>query len=277
MKVEEAIKSGKFYTYVHIRNDNNKVFYVGKGKGRRVLGKTSRNRWWKNIADKHGFHAEILFIHYDETSSFKAEEFFIKSFREQGYDLVNQTDGGEGASGYKHTDEVKLKMRANNLGKTLTEEHKLKISNSLSGENNHNFGKKFSIEHLLNMRNARLGKKHSDKAKEKMSAGRTGDKNHMYGKTHSVEAKEKISRIHKGKNISDEHKKIISSSVSGDKHPNFKGVIIATNLITGVEVEIIGLSQMREMGFSHQCVYRVMNNPNKSHRGYTFKRNDDQQ
>ena len=42
-----------------------------------------------------------------------------------GIDLVNKTDGGDGCCGYKHTEETLDKMR---------------------GINNHNFGKKHTIE-----------------------------------------------------------------------------------------------------------------------------------
>ena len=101
MKVEEAIKSGKFYTYVHIRNDNNKVFYVGKGRGWRVKESNNhRSLWWNRIAKKHGYRSEILFLHADEQSALEAEKFFIKRFKEQGHELVNHTDGGMVALGW---------------------------------------------------------------------------------------------------------------------------------------------------------------------------------
>lgn len=118
MKVEDAIKSGKFYTYVHIRNDNNKVFYVGKGKGRRVLEKgRHRNQWWNRIAEKHGYRIEIMFIHFDEQSALDAEMFFIKSFKLQGHNLVNMTDGGDGCMGLIMSDEAKEKCRIKKTGK----------------------------------------------------------------------------------------------------------------------------------------------------------------
>jgi group I intron endonuclease len=70
-------------------------------------------------------------------------------------------------------------------------ESKEKIKQSLSGENNPNFGRKFSVEHKEKIRAAMKGKKNakgikwSDESRIKMSKiakERSGDKNPMYGK-----------------------------------------------------------------------------------------------
>ena len=44
--------------YRHLRN-NGKVFYVGKGKGKRPYVKSNRNPYWKNIAE-NGYTVEIV-------------------------------------------------------------------------------------------------------------------------------------------------------------------------------------------------------------------------
>ena len=48
----------EFYTYFHTRNDTGKVFYVGKGKGRRAH-EPGRNPHWKNIVAKHGCEIKL--------------------------------------------------------------------------------------------------------------------------------------------------------------------------------------------------------------------------
>lgn len=76
--------------------------------------------------------------------------------------------------------ETREKMRQNNLGKKLTEEHKAKIRKSCQGINK--------------------GIPKSDECKLKLSKiakARTGDKNPFFGKKHSQETKDKISKANK--------------------------------------------------------------------------------
>ena len=47
-----------FYVYVHKRNDNGSIFYVGKGKGYRSKSKSGRSKHWFNIVNKHGYTIE---------------------------------------------------------------------------------------------------------------------------------------------------------------------------------------------------------------------------
>jgi hypothetical protein len=59
-----------------------------------------------------------------------------------GYVLTNMTSGGEGAAGIKRPDAVREKIsksmrgKRNSLGRTLTEEHKLKIAKAGFGRKN---------------------------------------------------------------------------------------------------------------------------------------------
>lgn len=59
------------------------------------------------------------------------EKYWIEQFKQWGFNLTNQTEGGDGGQGYKHTDLAKNKMRKSKLGKPLSEEHKIKISKSV--------------------------------------------------------------------------------------------------------------------------------------------------
>lgn len=54
-----------------------------------------------------------------DTELADAERFWIASMKASGAVLVNHTDGGEGAVGYKHTDEARKKMSENGKGKRL--------------------------------------------------------------------------------------------------------------------------------------------------------------
>jgi len=122
-----------FYTYAHYR-PNGLIFYIGKGSGDRHLS-LSRSAHWKNIVSKNGgFTSEIIARWPTEAEAFEHEKFLIQCFRDLGFDLCNKTSGGEGTSGLPRSAET-LK----------------KLSRSLSGERNPNFGKVFSEETRLKM------------------------------------------------------------------------------------------------------------------------------
>jgi hypothetical protein len=105
-----------FYVYEHIRLDTNAVFYVGKGKGRRCFEARRRNQHWKRVVSKAGgFDVRIVVDKIDEELAFLAEQELIAKLKLQGASLTNITDGGEGTSGYRHTDEARIKF-----SKTMT-------------------------------------------------------------------------------------------------------------------------------------------------------------
>jgi len=123
-----------FYVYVHKRKTDGVVFYVGKGRAGRAYSGASRNRFWHNVVNKHGVDVEIIEDCLLEVEAFSIEMDLIAKYRADGIVLVNQTDGGEGVSGFQHSSEFKAaasernKGNKYNLGRKLTEEHKLKIS-----------------------------------------------------------------------------------------------------------------------------------------------------
>lgn len=93
----------RYYVYIHTRNDTGAVFYVGKGKEYRCSDHGNRNAWWTRIANKHGFTPKVL-EHFElESDAFSMERYLIASYKSCGVSLTNQTDGGEGMSGYVHT------------------------------------------------------------------------------------------------------------------------------------------------------------------------------
>lgn len=95
-----------FYVYAHIRLDNYKIFYVGKGRQTRAY-RTERNAHWKHIANKYGYSVIFLENNLTETQAFKREIFYINRLRKIGQCMANYTNGGEGCSGYKWTKEQK--------------------------------------------------------------------------------------------------------------------------------------------------------------------------
>jgi hypothetical protein len=83
-------------------------------------------------------------------------------------------------------------LRTLRVGKTISEEHKQKISQC-------GLGRKNSPETIEKMRNAKLGKKHTEEAKMKMSEAKKGKSNNLKGRKHSEETKMKMSESRRGK------------------------------------------------------------------------------
>lgn len=90
------------YVYLHIRKSDGLVFYVGNGSGGRAWLKSGNQRslHWKRVAKKHGVTVELYSIGMSEQCALTLEKIIIAKYRHLGHPLVNQTDGGEGISGF---------------------------------------------------------------------------------------------------------------------------------------------------------------------------------
>ena len=102
-----------YYVYLHRKKVTGEVFYVGKGKGRRSKVSKNRSKFWKAIVNKHGYTIEIVCDGVQEWYAIELEKELITFYgrRDLGNgSLVNMTDGGEGTSGHKMTEEQKLKF-----------------------------------------------------------------------------------------------------------------------------------------------------------------------
>ena len=176
-----------FYIYQHRKADTNAVFYIGKGKGQRYTQKKGRNEYWHRVVAKHGFVAEIIVGDLDEELAFLAEMEAIDQARKLGISLVNYTDGGEGSTGYKHTEEHKRKMLNNTYWQLVKT-------------------------------NGFKGKTHSDKQKQKWTESRKGTPSPRRGVKLSDETKDKIRQARVNKPLTEEHRKNISSGLLGNKN-----------------------------------------------------------
>lgn len=138
-----------FYVYEHRRGDTGQVFYVGKGTAkvrgeyRRAFDFCRRKRSWKALVAKHGVLAEVVaeFFLEDDALAYESARIKLHGRRDMGTGpLVNHTDGGKGASGYRMSQESKAKIAAHNTGRRLPAESRARISAALSGERHWKFG-----------------------------------------------------------------------------------------------------------------------------------------
>jgi len=143
------VNPNRFYTYAYLRKDRT-PYYIGKGTRYRLFEGNG-----KPCPVPSKDRVLILKNNLTEDEAFKHETYMINVFGRKidGGILLNKTFGGEGASGRNVSEEVKEKIRSSLLGRKqsldtkkkksisllgksrnpLTEEQKLKISNTLKG------------------------------------------------------------------------------------------------------------------------------------------------
>jgi hypothetical protein len=170
-----------YYIYQHLRNDNNSIFYVGKGKGYRCNQKNGRNIYWRRVVEKcNGFTVQKVATNLDEELAFLAEIELIDKYKRLGLRLANLSDGGEGSSGYVFTDEQREKTRLANIGRKLSPETIAKMSAAKKGKPPNNMGKVYKVkkpfteEHRAKMSMAHQGKKQSEETRLKRSLATKG-------------------------------------------------------------------------------------------------------
>ena len=120
----------KYYTYAYLREDGT-PYYIGKGKGNKAFQSSRHN---VKVPPRN----RILFLktNITEMNAFKHEIYMIAVLGRVDLGtgiLRNKTDGGEGASGYKHSDEAKQKISQANTGRVWDDLSKKKFSNKCKG------------------------------------------------------------------------------------------------------------------------------------------------
>ena len=204
----------KFFIYTIHNIINNKI-YIGKSIN-------PYKRWIKHIATSNGKKSKKFYIHkaifkyginsfvfsiLQELSNEKdldiAEMYWIKYFKSNdnkfGYNLTN---GGEGCSGRKLSDETKNKIRLKAIGRKHSKEtkEKLRLINlnkipvnieQIREIAKSKKGTKLSKEHCLKISKSKLGVKFTDEHKLNISLSQIGlhcgNKNNFYGKKHTQE------------------------------------------------------------------------------------------
>ncbi|MFZ2541848.1 MAG: NUMOD3 domain-containing DNA-binding protein [Gallionella sp.] len=177
--------STQFYTYLHCRPDG-MPFYVGKGHGKRAYRlHREENTHHQRIVAKHNAHNIQVFIFpCDTEQQALADEIQqIAQLRREGYTLCNQTNGGDGSSGYTHTPGARAKMSVAKKGR------------------------KHSAENIAKRVAALIGRKRPPEVGRKVSASKKGKpRPDMIGNKFNV-----------GRKLSSEHRAKVSTSLIGNK------------------------------------------------------------
>lgn len=126
-----------FYVYIHRKQSNGEVFYVGKGKNKRAWSKDGRTDYWHRVVKKHGLVVEIVLSGLQEWYAFELETDLIALYGRKDLNegcLINMADGGEGASGVIATDDARAKISASRMGMVFSEEHRQNLSKAHAGK-----------------------------------------------------------------------------------------------------------------------------------------------
>ncbi|TET11561.1 MAG: hypothetical protein E3J82_05530 [Candidatus Thorarchaeota archaeon] len=239
-----------FYVYHYCDPESRTPFYIGKGKGRRAFCHLNNcNRpcdsnystlFYRKLRKMLSAGAKpIIKIVKDrlgEKEAFDLEASDIKRIGRRNLGegpLTNLTDGGEGASGHRHSEESKLKMREAILGTVRSKKTRQR------------------------MREANLGRKHTEEAKLRMS-------NSHLGTTLSKAHRRKIGEAHRGKITNQETRQKMSASQT--RKP-IEGFDVLNNLVCQFE----GVRKVTEGGFSLSSVSNCLAGRQKTHRGLSWR------
>jgi hypothetical protein len=154
----------EFYVYIHTKTTDNKIFYVGRGKGNRKTVCQNRNDKWKKVVEEFGFFSEIIENNLSLQESIDLEKYWICKFKSDGIELCNLNNGGGGIGGRKRTEQEKQRIRAALIGIPKSEATKAKMIGNTNGKGLR------SDEFRAKMSLVMKGKPKSEEHKKKLSA-----------------------------------------------------------------------------------------------------------
>jgi hypothetical protein len=218
-----------YYVYEYFIIDTGEVFYVGKGKNDRAF-KYKRNKFCEDMKNTHEWNIRIVNENLMEEDAFNKERDLIKYYRDNtNYRLTNQTDGGDGVSGWKPPQTFRIKQ--SNISKERW--------------NSDGFREK-----MIEIRRDEDGIFHSKKFKQKMSSITKGSLNGNYNNRWDDEQKLHLSIIRKELSLA-----------KGTKNPKSKKIMCVEN---GKIFDYIRLAQKEYKVKSEASFSVALDNPRRT-------------
>lgn len=168
-----------YYLYIKTHNRTG-LKYLGQTSSSDPYSYRGSGTRWKNHIKKHGYDVstEIL-LETDDKNLIK--EMGIEYSKR--FNIVESTEYAnlkieEGDGGWSHWDSLETRSKGGKIGGASlpSDETKIKISASVTGEKNARFGKSISEEHRKNLSKSKTGKKLSNEHKISISESMVGHK-----------------------------------------------------------------------------------------------------
>ena len=213
-----------YYVYQHINTDPSRgptgCRYIGKGKQTRAwnVGPKDRNYLWRNVFENNPPEVMLFAENMTEEEAFELEKEMIWRALSAGVQLCNLTEGGEGMSGWKMPEEMKIKIGNTHRNKKKTKEHREKISKTLMGRKN---GPPSEIT-KQKISETKRGTVFTEEHKRRLSEAAKRRIRKPTGPL-SEEHKMKISKTLAGRKLTEQHRKNISTAQTGKKHQHTGG------------------------------------------------------
>ncbi len=196
------------YIYVLIDPRDGESRYVGKTVLKLQYRLTSHLRtkennyrgYWIQSLIQQGIEPVIKLIETVPVGGDWAEreKYWIAYYRSIGANLTNATDGGEGVTGLRHTNESRAKISRAELGRKQSPE-------SIEKGRKKRLGRKATSETRKKLQQSHLGKRQSSETKEKIRQARLG-------RTLSDETREKLRQARLGKRATPEARENMSKA-----------------------------------------------------------------
>lgn len=211
------------YVYLHRKKSDGRIFYIGKGQGKRAWKKSQRSDWWKRVEAKHGRTVEIVLRGLTDEQAFELEKGLVEWVGLEN--LCNLREGGEG--GFAASEEVKAAISRANKGRVFSEETREKMRKAATGKRHSEETKEKLREHRMRQvmpefteeRKAAIaermrGRFVSAETRQRISESKTGKTGFKW----TQEMKDRLSDAMKGRPVSEEAKRKIGDANRGRKH-----------------------------------------------------------
>lgn len=175
-----------FYVYKHLTADTNELFYIGKGKNRRAY-EQNHNKFWRHIANKHGYIIEFIRENMTEKEALSLEKELIALHKPR----ANLSIGGRGGcTGIKRSKEdiekraeTQRKQRSTPEWRRQQSIRSKEIANRPGMKEKIALGRRPWLEKVKNgeIPNPFKNKVVSEETKRKISESQKGEKGYWYG------------------------------------------------------------------------------------------------